>query len=287
MKTTLKLLLLFLLTLPMQSIKAQRSEVGFFGGTSYYIGDLNPYKQFLMIRPAGGIVYRYNFNPRFSFKGNFFYGNVAGDDLISDFNAKRNLSFKSVVADFSAEGEFNFLPYITGNPKYPFTPYIFGGISMFKFNPKANYEGTWYALQPLGTEGQGTSMYPDRQPYSLTSFAIPFGLGFRFNLFGKISLGFEYGMRRTFTDYLDDVSSTYADPYTVGSENGPTALVLSDRTIRDLGETPNNTDLQRGNSKNKDWYSFAGIILSFRIKAGKENCPAYGKSRKFHEYDSR
>lgn len=258
-------------------IFAQRSEVGLLGGGSYYIGDLNPTKQFLMTRPAAGILYRYNFNPRFAFKGNFFYGTVAADDAVSKFNKDRSLSFKSHVSDFSAELEFNFLPFVPGNSKFPWTPYVFAGISLFKFNPLGFYQGKWIELQPLHTEGQGTTIYPDRKPYSLTSFAIPFGLGVKYNFWRTYSLGFEYGLRKTFTDYLDDVSSTYADPRVLSSQNGPVAAYFGDpsKTPGDI----TNIGMQRGNSQNKDWYSFFGITISSKIRFKGETCPVYEKSR--------
>ena len=279
---------------------AQRSEFGVFGGGSYYVGDLNPKKHFLLTKPAAGLIYRYNFNPHFAFKGNAFLGSVEGDDSKSGYNVKRNLSFVSPITEFSAQIEFNFFPFITGNSKYPFSPYVFAGVSLFKFNPKGElkddivnsngkvlyHKGT-YALQPLGTEGQGTSYYPDRKPYSLTKFAIPFGVGIKYNLFRKVSIGLEYGLRRTQTDYLDDVSTTYANPSVLSSENTPVSSVLSDKTEVVEGQIINNTDLQRGNSKNKDWYSFFGVSVVFRLKFGNETCPAYGKQKKFKEYQNK
>lgn len=257
---------------------AQRSEVGALIGGSYYIGDLNPSKHFLMTRPAAGILYRYNFNPRFAFKGNFYYGTVAGDDGIANFNKERGLSFKSHVSDFTAGIEFNFLPFVPGNSKFPWTPYVFAGVSLFKFNPLGKYKGKWIELQPMHTEGQGTTIYPDRKPYSLTSFAIPFGLGVKYNFWRTYSIGFEYGIRKTFTDYLDDVSSTYADPRVLNSQNGPVSAYFGDpsKDPTDIG----NIDMQRGNSQNKDWYSFFGITISSKIKFKGETCPVYEKGRR-------
>ncbi|MEI7594795.1 MAG: DUF6089 family protein [Bacteroidota bacterium] len=291
-----KVLFVFLIFISFSSF-AQRSEFGLFGGGSYYIGDLNPKAHFLLTKPAVGIIYRYNFDPRFAFKGNAYFGSVAGDDAVSKYNVKRNLSFTSTISEFSAQLEFNFFPFITGNEKYPFSPYVFAGVSLFRFNPKAElkddivngngkivYHKGIYELQPLGTEGQGTSAYPDRKAYSLTKFAIPFGVGIKYNLFKKVSIGLEYGLRRTQTDYLDDVSTTYADPTVLSSENTPVASALADKTVPVTGQVVNNKDLQRGNSKNKDWYSFFGVSIVFRLKFGNETCPAYGKQKNYKEY---
>lgn len=268
--------LLLLMNLPLTAQYA-RSEVGVFGGVSYYVGDLNPSKHFLLSKPAFGIIYRYNISPRFAIKVNGLYGTIEGSDAISKTNLKRNLSFKSYVTDISAQLELNFLKYITGHEKYKWSPYIFAGVSMFNTNPRAQIDGKWYALQALGTEGQGTTLPDVNKRYSLTNFAIPFGLGIKYSPVSFLCIGAEWGLRKTFTDYMDDVSTVYADPVVLAAENGEMAALLADRTIYEEGETVNNTGLQRGNSKNKDWYSFAGLFVQFRIKPRSGLCPAYQK----------
>ena len=248
-------------------------------GTTYYLGDLNPSKQFLLTKPAFGIVYRYNLSTRWALKLDGLYGNVAGDDAVAKFNVQRNLSFKSTIFEFSPQLELNFLNYMTGNKKKDyFTPYIFGGVSVFAFNPKASYNGTWYNLQPLGTEGQGTTEV-GTQHYSLVNIAFPFGLGVKYSVGKNICIGVEWGLRKTTTDYLDDVSTTYADPAILKAENGPIAAILADRST-----IPNEPGTQRGNSNTKDWYSFAGAFITIKFKAFKEGpCPAYGK-RQYREF---
>ncbi|MFH0866661.1 MAG: DUF6089 family protein [Bacteroidota bacterium] len=262
---------------------AQRNELGVFLGTSYYLGDLNPSKHFLLTKPAGGIIYRYVFNPRWALRMNGLYGTVEGDDAVAKFNEARNLRFKSHIFEMSAQLELNFLPYVTGNKEENyFSPYIFAGISVFSFNPKAEYEGTWWELKSLCTEGQGTSIESAPKPYSITNVSFPFGLGFKYSIGKNICIGAEWGLRKTVTDYLDDVSTTYADPERLGMEKGPIAAALSDRS----DNYGNNTGLQRGNSGTKDWYAFAGGFITFKFKMGKDNgCPGIGnKHYKFKEY---
>jgi hypothetical protein len=268
---------------------AQKSEFGVMAGVSFYNGELNRKGLFKQPKFAFGGFYRHNFNNHFSGKLCFLYGNVEGNDALSG-NAEqiqRNLSFISVVAEFSAQIEINFLPFVAGDTKTRFTPYIFGGFGIFKFNPKAyvdagtytingtNYtvtNGGYYALMPLGTEGQGTTYRPEAKKYALTNFSIPFGIGFKFNIANGIGLGLEWGMRPTFTDYLDDVSTTYAEPIALRSEYTDVAAVLSDRSIN---STESNVGRQRGNSTNKDWYSFAVATLSYTIKGKQPKCAAY------------
>jgi hypothetical protein len=249
---------------------SQKTEIGVFLGGSYYLGDLNPQIHFLYTKPAAGIIYRYNVNKRITLKIDGLYGNVEGNDTKSKTNPNRNLNFKSTILELSPNIEINFLPYSIGNSKTPFTTYLFAGVAAFRFDPQAEYNGAYYHLQPLGTEGQRTSVY-NKKPYSLISFSIPFGIGFKKNIGKSVSFGLEWGLRKTFTDYIDDVSTTYVDPAVLSSENRPISAILADRSA-----AINGIGMQRGNSYNKDWYSFAGMILTFKINAKKKcKCPAY------------
>ena len=265
------LLLLVVILLAFNS-KAQRNEFGIFGGGSYYLGDINPSKHFSFVKPAYGFVYRYNFTPNWTFKLNAFQGEVYSSDGEIEFNTERNLHFKSKITEVSTQIELNFFKYVTGSDDYIFSPFIFTGISLFKYNPKAELAGEWYELQALGTEGQGTTVYPDRQSYNLVSFGIPFGVGFKLSVSDNISLAAEWGLRKTFTDYIDDVHSEYY----------PNSIL--DRTEYEEGETPvDKTGMQRGDPTTNDWYSFVGISITFRLKAGGGSCPAYN-NRKYQEF---
>ena len=251
------------------------SEFGLFLGCSYYLGELNPNGHFnSLTQPAGGVVYRYNFNPRFSIKGNLLFGNVMGDDSRSGVPSQitRNYSFKSPITELGAELEFNFLPFTTGDPKTPFTPYVFGGAAVFKFNPQGQIGNTWYALQPLGTEGQGTPLTNDKK-YKLIQMSLPFGVGLKFNIAARIGVSLEWGFRKTFTDYLDDVSKSYVDPTQLATFNGTTAAYFSDTSVN---TTPgSNVGKQRGDSSTKDWYSFAGIMITFKLRGKNGACYSY------------
>jgi hypothetical protein len=249
-------------------------EVGIFIGCSYYIGDLNPSGHFgPLTQPAGGVIYRYNYNRRFSIKANALFGNIEGDDARSSSASaqERNLSFKSYIRELAVEGEFNFMEYKTGSSKFPFTPYLFAGIAGFMFNPQAQLGNQWIDLQPLGTEGQGTK--GGTKPYRLTQISIPFGIGMKFSMAKRICLSVEWGMRKTFTPYLDDVSGTYAAPSKLAA-NGPLAATMANRS---LGTDPTGSMVgsERGNGGKDDWYSFAGVMLSFQFKQKEKPCYSY------------
>lgn len=239
------------------------------------MGDLNPETPFKQVMPAGGLFYKYNVNERFSVRGAFTLGYLKGYDSKSKVAAQleRNLNFESWIYDFAITGEFNFFKYAPGDMSHPITPFIFGGIAIFKFNPTTKAaDGNKYELQPLGTEGQGTTFYPDRKKYSLTTASIPFGIGVKANISKTFSVGIEWGMRYAFTDYLDDVSGTYADPNVIQAERGDIAHELANRS--NLLEV-SLTGRQRGNSTTNDWYSFALVTFSMNIKARLAKCPAY------------
>lgn len=278
---------LFLFVFMIVNVQGQRSEVGFFAGGSYYLGDLNFRQHFGITKPAIGILYRYNINTRFTLKLSGTYGTLIGDDASSSGeNKQRNLSFESPVTDLSANIEFNFWPYFTGSKKHKFTPYIFGGFSIFTFNPKAYFEGEWYSLQPLHTEGQGTTVYPDRKPYSKTQLGLSFGIGFKISLSRTVCLGGEWGLRKTYTDYLDDVSTTYPKPDVLIKEYPDSiSAFLSNRSLSIPGEPDIITGMQRGNSENNDWYAFAGITLTFKIRGKrKSDCRDFQRQHNYEQY---
>lgn len=265
-----------LLCFSVSTVFAQLSEVGLMVGTSVYSGDLSP--QFINVKflqPAAGIFYRHNFDHHWALKGGLYYGTLTATDSASSdlFQKNRNLQFESSLLEFSAHIEFNFFEYEIGDRKRPFSPYIFTGLSLFDFNPKAEFNGALIELRPLGTEGQHLAA-ATKKAYSLIQIAIPLGLGIKWNVGQKLSLGFEVGARKTFTDYLDDVSGEYADKGLLESENGKLAADLSDRSLNKSLEKGR----QRGNSSDSDWYTFGGVTLSFSIgRTTKVTCTPFDR----------
>lgn len=295
----------------------QRHEVGLFLGSSYYNGDLNTSTPFLMAGPAAGVAYRYIFNPRWAFKFNGYFGQIAGDDAFNPDEGlrSRKLSFRSNVLEFGGTMEFNFMRFTPGSERERFSPFLFAGLSVFRFNPEAQFmnpvsqQMEWWDLQPLGTEGQGTTAYTDRTAYSLTSVGIPFGFGLKYSLGQSTVVAFEWGMRKTFTDYIDDVSKTYADPYILWSESTPASMIYGNRMFEDainltglqVSTRPGGGDeedmreyadlmapsvgQQRGDESNKDWYSFIGVTFTFKIQGPRaQKCDAYRDHYYYKEY---
>ena len=250
------------------------TEIGILLGTSYYLGDLNT-THFNQPLPAAGLIIRKNIDKRFAYKAELMYLNIKSDERNSkDTIAKnRGLHFKSPVYELSGQVEFNFLPYQTGNPLYTWTPYVYSGISIFNYNPKAeSKQGQWVELQELGTEGQGTTLFPDRKKYSLIQYAIAIGGGFKIAINPSFNIILEYGARKTFTDYLDDVSTTFiGSSPTIAGNNYPEGMSNEAESMSDPLATHYNGQ-QRGNPDKKDWYSFAGVTLSFKLKNKTKGC---------------
>ncbi len=258
------IILITLLTAGWKHTHAQELEYGGWVGVANYFGDLNSNASFEFLGPAGGMFFRYNLGTRFAFKNGFNYGKVSFEDAVSEFTYQqsRNLSFKSDIVEFSSHVEFNFFKYDREKKQHSFTPYLLTGISVFYFNPKAEFEGDIYALQPLETEGK---------KYSRINFAIPVGGGFKYSFTPYWTLGLEGGFRKTFTDYLDDVSDVY--PGLLAGNGDPSlANSLSDRS-GEVTDPPNGKQgKQRGFEERKDGYMFFGISISYspiRMKCPK------------------
>jgi hypothetical protein len=244
---------------------AQYRELGAFIGATNYKGDLHQESALVPTEynPALGLFGRYNFSRTLAAKVSLTKGQITGMDANSKDPAirNRNLNFRSDVVELSLQGEFNLLPFAIREGKTS-APYLFAGLAGYYFNPQAEMRGNWYDLQPLGTEGQGMT---NKARYSRYQVAIPFGIGFKFSLNNQINLGMEFGARRTFTDYLDDVSGLYPDILELEQVN-PRAAALSFRTPEVNHHAPSNPEgLYRGNPDDKDWYFFGGITMSVNM----------------------
>ncbi len=255
------IMMFFMFVFMPRLILAQSSvEIGLHGGVAYYNGDINPALPFVMPLPTYGILARYNIDDRWTVKLMYSYAKVQGDDLVSKAVNNRFLNFVTTINDLSLTGEFNFMNYFTGSKKSNFTPYLMGGVGAFLYTPKGKDSGgNLYDLRSLGTEGQNDTARHIK-PYKKYSFALVFGLGLKYSLTRRLGLGVEWSMHKTFTDYLDDVSTTY---YLNGPSLNPgnlsAAEYFSDPSASHLpGE-------QRGNSSTKDWFGFTNLTVTYKI----------------------
>ena len=221
MKRYLLLMLAFLWGLSIFS--QSRTELGLQFGTSYYHGDINASRLFYSPSLAYGLIIKYNLSDHLASTIKTTYGNLKGDD--SDFsnieNQQRNASFSTSFFDVSVLFEFNFLPYNSSGyikkNKNRFAPYMFAGI------------GANYLFSSGGFKNPVT---------------IPFGLGIKYNIFERLTLGVEWSYSKTFNDKVDGVIN-----------------------IQD--------DINSPVMHNDDWYSFCGVFLTYKIFRDKIDCPTY------------
>jgi len=210
----------FVLMLFSLTLSAQKTiELGLFGGGSYYLGEMNPAIPFVNTQLAFGALARFNINDRTSLKLSYSRGSIKGNDTQPARIIPQDYSYSSVINDISFVGEFNWWDYFTGSKKSYFTPYLFAGLAYY---------------------------FSDLE----SGIAIPFGFGFKYSISERFGLGFEWGMRKTFSDYLDGVN---AMEYQNGLDSG------DDKT------------------STWDWYNFTGITLTYKFNLmNKTKCNNLG-----------
>lgn len=257
---------------------AQEKEFGVWAGTAVFLGDLNPNMSFKNARSAMGAFFRYNFNNRMSVRAGVNYAFLQAKDSYQKrypYLLHRNLSFSSQIIEVGATYEINFFAYSTSGERKTknWTPYIFGGASLFYYNPTTKLNGNKYRLEYVGTEGQKSANIQSRtKGYNSYAFAIPFGMGIKYALNQNWALNFEVSSRYAFTDFIDDVSGVYPDINEINYyENGVNlGELLYDRST-EVGTKTGITNKQRGTSSEKDRFLYLGVTLTYTIFETK--CP--------------
>ena len=257
-------------------ISLQNLHLNFFAGVANYQGDLQDKRYtFSQSKFAGGGGLSYDISDHVSVRGQLVYGHISADDKLGR-NRTRNLNFTSRLYEANTGVEY----YITRLQDHVLTPYVFAGIAVYHFSPYTyDTSGKQIFLEPLSTEGEG--FVPGRDVYKLTQFAIPFGAGAKFSLSENINVGIEVGFRKLFTDYLDDVSTTYVDENLLLAAKGPKTVELAYRgdELKDGNPFYPAAGAIRGASSNKDWYYFTVFTASFRLFPGYDSGGGSGGSK--------
>lgn len=246
---------------------AQYNEFGIAAGIANYQGDLSPVVTIEDLdigqtKGAIGVLGRINLNRFFSLRGGLTYGKIAATDKRT--GKVRNLRFESDIFEASFIAEFNILGYDPVYSGKKFSPFIFIGGAGYYFNPTTDYNGRDVALQPLGTEGQGRPGYDAK--YSRVSVSIPMGGGLKFALGESWTIGIEFGARKLFHDYIDDVSGNYV-PYEDLVATSSIAGDVAYRTWELTDESPASAPVGtgRGNEKFFDWYYFSMMSMTYHL----------------------
>ena len=192
---------------------------------------------------------------------------------------QRNLDFKTTV--YEGYIALEIFPTMLLNSKSEYEPrlrpYGLVGIGVFHFNPMGSLTDaagnkTWYYLHPLRLEGQGMPEYPYSKPYKLTQINIPLGAGLKYYASERINVSMELLYRKTFTDYIDDVSTNYIDPAIyakyLSAQEATLAYKLSDKSIGIIypGMTRYPAGTQRGDPKKADTYF--SVVLKVGVRLG-------------------
>lgn len=241
--------------------RSQVIEVGATGGLSYYMGDINPRKPFSQSRLGFGAIVRYYDNTRWAFRFTYSYLSLESSDAVAKYRPERGLSFNTKVHDFSLVAEFNFLDYFTGSRRSKISPYLFGGVSFFTFNPKAD-DGT--ELYNILTDVDSYENIPadGEAKYNKFTLSLPFGMGVKYSLSKRIGVALEWRMNLAFTDWLDDCHAyypMYAANETNVQYSDPTGFTNDGTGANDLKY------IQRGNSSNNDWYGYLNVSVVYKF----------------------
>ncbi len=254
----------------------KNTEWGITGGMMTYLGDLPSPKLFASgSKVFGGIMMRNHIHSNVAIRAFANIGSVMGDDALSDdLSLKyRNLHFRSNIWEVGAAAEYvlNITKKKDGDSKtfYKLAPFAMLGVNLFHFNPQAQYKGQWIDLKPLNTEGQSIANVNARS-YKRTQVGVPLGVGLKYQMSSKVNIALELSYRKTFTDYIDDVSTAYPDMQELFAAEGQTAVDMSFRgnLVPGRENRKSTPGARRGNSDNNDWLMMTSISL--RMKLGKE-----------------
>jgi len=224
MKQILVIFLFGFLTI--ETFGQQSVDVGFFGGAGTYFGDMTKIDIQKSVNPAYGSFLRFNFNPRYALRFNVFNGNIGAQ---GEFQSNPR-SFSKNVLDVSLQFEFNYMKYIVGQKETPYSTYLFAGIGMQTYNYDISYT----------TQVAGSEISP----------TIPFGMGFKFNISKRWGFGIEGGLRKSFSDKLDNLD----DP-----------LSYTNTTVTPSVQIKY-TDLWHNN----DWTAYLGVHLVYKLIYGNK-----------------
>lgn len=296
-----------------QRWKRQRYELMARVGATNFLGELGGanqigtdyYKDFeiAMTRYCIGAGMRYKLTEFTALRGELYYARLRGEDRLTQepYRNNRNLMFRSPVIETDIIMEFSWMREsigsrykvrrVKGRGKKASEVYFYGfaGIGGMWFNPRGKLDNTWYSLRPLRTEGQG--LVESRPTYSPFQLVIPWGLGVKYNVNKQWCIGLEYGVRNTFTDYIDDVSTTYFDKTILRQNFGEESVLLSDPALAEtfsyMGENYHQAppgqsigcqtcpNQQRGDPTDKDMYMFLNFTVNYRLKSSRKGLPKF------------
>lgn len=246
-----KILLVFVAVWITVSGNAQvTADIGAWGGTSMYFGDLKNTNPLDPFNPNFGGYFRYNFNGRVGLRAMYLTGNFSDEGEIMG----ENWEFTKRVQDFSLQVEINYLKYILGVDKTKFTSYVTFGIGA-AFYP---YDLDTAGINVIANFNPNNNKGSFEIKESVITATIPFGIGFKYSLTPRLGIGIEYQMRKMFSDQLDNLDDPLAYE-----------ILNTDSTVEEIKYTDS--------THNNDWSAYLGVHITYKVYMGKRPCPAYGR----------
>ncbi|MEO6304537.1 MAG: DUF6089 family protein [Bacteroidia bacterium] len=277
--------------------KKFRKEIFITAGTANFLGDLGGRNQIgkdyspadlnlSVTKTAFGLGYRYKVAQWCNLVAKFNYAIVKGDDALTQepFRNNRNLNFKSNIFELAGRVEIGYSTSKSGNrygikrtlnrrmKSNSHSFYIFAGVGGFYYNPKGRMaNGRYVKLMPLHTEGQGLAGGPKK--YTNYSVCIPLGFFYKYTINKQWSVGLEFAWRKTFTDYIDDVGTSYYDSTALATNFGPLSAIMADpnKHIISGATQPDAAGVaaQRGD-RQKDSYVTLELTVGYIFKAKRK-----------------
>ena len=285
----------------------QTIEVGPHFGATSYIGELNTWrnlldwdwKSFNQFHYDLGAVVRYNYDSRWAFRLDYTYGTFRARDAVAAWRPEAKLNFRSTLHDLALMAEFNFLNYYTGRPESSISPYIFAGVSGFRYcvRPNTGDESLDKYYFNIPSDDDDKDNFDDdkdnfkvgKEKVSKNALSIPFGVGCKLSLSKHLAATLEWRMHYTLTDYLDGVHGVYpgdGNHALLVSTNGqgnyecitgnPQELESNQTLVYDFSDPsydfsdPSDPerfkqDQQRGNAPTNDWFGMLNLSITWKF----------------------
>lgn len=279
-----RLLIIFVFILSSGAAFAQKSvEGGLQLSAMSYFGDVENYDYLQSVTPGAGVFIRWNFNTRLTLRGEFIYGwlkaeGVLTDAYIAQFGTgntefPRDLSqrynFNKSFQSFGILFEYNFLEYKLGSKIAKFTPYLTVGGGLFY--SRSGNDGTFILEPEVVNVIGGVNHYlpyeaePGFRTDQVDTFSpvIPFGMGIKWNLSDKLALNIEGLLRKTFTDNIDNL----VDPKRFKNVDAAGDV--------EPGESAYDNIFANSDIHNNDWFSSISLSISYLLWNGKKKCAVY------------
>ncbi len=245
-----KLLVVLAVFLSVSGFAQKTADIGIWLGASSYWGDMTKVNVGESINQMYGAYFRYNFNPRYSLRAMFLTGKIGAVGNMENVTWE----FNKNAQDFTLMLEVNYLKYILGAKKTPFSPYIMGGIGVMYY-PYEVVPTALASFNPLHNKGT------TERKESVTAPSIPFGMGIKATFGKRLGIGLEVQFRKLLDDKLDDLDDPLAYE-TLVTPSGSSTPEKKEVTYSDTWH-------------NNDYVTFVGLHLTYSINLTNKVCPVY------------